>query len=116
MNTRMIRRALLVAGIAVLATASYGNPERYIADLVWTDDAAPWEKVTAVYIPDTDRPGDILISEPEFENLAACRAHVDRLAAEHGDPDLEKGRYDCAIGFYLADDDGTSGSYRLIRQ
>ena len=117
MNTRMLRRALLATGIAVLAAVSFGSPERHIADLVWADDAAPWEQVTAVYTPDIAKPGKIEISEPIFANVAACRDHVLKLAAERGDPDLQQGRFECAVGFYpekSGDKGPITGDYRLI--
>jgi hypothetical protein len=114
MNTRMLRRAILAAGIAVLAVVSFGNPHRHIADLFWPNDAAPWEQVTAVYVPDVSQPTRIKISEAAFDNLDACQSHVMAQAAEHGDPDLQQGRFECAIGFYADKDDGTGGEYRLI--
>jgi hypothetical protein len=114
MNKRMLRRAVLAGGIAVLAGISFGNPGRYVADLVWKDDAAPWEKVTAVYTPDISKPGRIEISDAEFSDVAACRAHVLAQAAENGDPNLEKGRFECAVGFYPENADTPTGSYRLI--
>ncbi len=117
MNKTMIRRAVLAGGIAILAAATYGSPERYIADMIWTDDAAPWEKVTAVYVPDTSKPNTVLVSDAQFADLEACRAHIHSLAVEHDDPDLKKGRYDCAIGFYAQEDDkGVTGDYRLTLQ
>lgn len=114
MNKRMLRRAILAGGIAVLAGISLGNPHRHIANILWPDDAAPWEKVTAVYVPDITRPTRIEVSEAAYDNLAACREHVFEMAAENGDPDLEKGRFECAIGFYADKDDGSGGEYRLI--
>ena len=115
MNKSMIRRAVIASGIAILATVSFGSPERYIADMIWTDDAAPWEKVTAVYMPDQSKPNDIFISDAELDDVEACRAYVRSMAADRGDPDLKKGQYDCAIGFYSQDDEdgGVSGEYRL---
>ncbi|MBX2830375.1 MAG: hypothetical protein KTR23_04215 [Rhodospirillales bacterium] len=117
MNKRMLRRAVLATGIAVLAAVSYGNPQRHIADLIWIDDAAPWEKVTAVYTPDTTKPTEILISEADFADLKSCRAYVYEQAALRGDPDLQKGIYECAIGFYRSkgkDNAPDGGAYRLI--
>lgn len=117
MNNRMLRRALLATGIAVLAIASFGSPERHIADLLWPDDAAPWEQVTAVYTPDISAPGKIEISEAVFGDVAACRDHVMKMAAERGDPDLRKGRFECAVGFYpekSGNKGPVTGSYRLM--
>lgn len=117
MNKRMLRRTVLATGIAVLAAVSYGNPQRYIADLIWADDAAPWEKVTAVYTPDTTKPNDIEISEAEFADVTECRAYVHEQAAKHGDPDIQNGVYECAVGFYPSKGDDnapTGGAYRLI--
>ena len=117
MNKRMLRRAVLALAIAGLAVASFGNPERHIADLFWSDDAAPWENVTAVYTPDRSEPRKIQITEAVFTDVAACRDHVMELAAEKGDPDLQKGSFECAVGFYpdkSAADSTVSGDYRLI--
>lgn len=114
MNKRMLRRAVLAAGIAVLAAISYGSPERYIANALWSGDAAPWEKVTAVYTPDITKPNKIEISDAIFADLTACREHVLALAAERGDPNLEKGSFECAVGFYPVNDDDPAGNYRLI--
>jgi len=114
MNTRMLRRAILAGGIAILAVVSFGNPHRHVADLFWPDDAAPWEHVTAVYVPDISQPTRVKISEATYDDLAACRDYVMEQAAEQGDPNLEKGRFECAIGFYADKDDGTGGEYRLI--
>lgn len=114
MNTRMLRRAILAGGIAVLAVVSFGNPHRHVADLFWPGDAAPWEHVTAVYVPDISQPTRVKISEATFDDLAACRDHIMKQAAAQGDPNLEKGRFECAIGFYADKDDGTGGEYRLI--
>ncbi len=117
MNKRMLRRAVLATGISVLAVVSFGNPERHIADLIWSDDAAPWEKVTAVYTPDISTPGKIEISDAIFANVAACRDHVTDMAAERGDPQLQKGRFECAVGFYPekdGDNGPVTGDYRLI--
>lgn len=116
MNIRMLRRALLAAGIAVLAVVNFGNPHRHIADLFWPNDAAPWEHVTAVYVPDVSQPTRVKISDATFGNLADCQAHVMEQASAQGDPNLEKGRFECAIGFYADKDDGTGGEYRLIVQ
>ncbi|MBO6578579.1 MAG: hypothetical protein JJ871_06730 [Thalassospira sp.] len=114
MNIRMLRRAVLAGGIAVLAVVSFGNPHRHVADILWPDDAAPWEHVTAVYVPDVGQPTRVKISEATFDDLAACRDHIMEQAAAQGDPNLEKGRFECAIGFYADKDDGTGGEYRLI--
>ncbi|WP_156111569.1 hypothetical protein [Thalassospira australica] len=114
MNHRMLRRAILAGGIAILAVVSFGNPHRHIADLFWPDDAAPWEHVTAVYTPDVTRPTRVDISEAVFDDLDACQGYVMEQAAKQGDPNLEKGRFECAIGFYADKDDGTGGEYRLI--
>ncbi|WP_336232494.1 hypothetical protein [Thalassospira sp. CH_XMU1458] len=110
----MLRRAILAGGIAVLAVVSFGNPHRHVADLFWPADAAPWEHVTAVYVPDISQPTRVKISEATYDDLAACRDHVMEQAAAQGDPNLEKGRFECAIGFYADKDDGTGGEYRLI--
>jgi hypothetical protein len=109
---RTKRRLFLIAIIALVAATVAEESRRFIADQIWTDDAAPWEKVTAVYYPDTQKQTDIRISDARFDDVAQCREHIAKLATENGDADLQKGRSECAVGFYR---DGTGeGSYRLI--
>ncbi|MBO9508457.1 hypothetical protein [Thalassospira sp. A3_1] len=112
LTDRTKRRLFLVAVTALVVATIADGSRRFVADLIWADDAAPWEKVTAVYYPDIQKETDIRISDARFDDVAECRAHIGELSSENGDPDLKKGRYECAIGFYR---DGTGeGSYRLI--
>ena len=112
LTDRTKRRLFLVAVTALVVATIADGSRRFVADLIWTDDAAPWEKVTAVYYPDTQKQTDIRISDARFDDVAQCREHIAKLATENGDADLQKGRSECAVGFYR---DGTGeGSYRLI--
>ena len=106
-------RNLVAVTALVVATIADGS-RRFVADLIWTDDAAPWEKVTAVYTPDITKPNKIEISDAVFADLTACREHVLAMASERGDPNLEKGSFECAVGFYPVNDDDAAGNYRLI--
>ncbi|UKV16103.1 hypothetical protein L6172_07270 [Thalassospiraceae bacterium SW-3-3] len=112
LTDRTKRRLFLIAVTALVVATIADGSRRFVADLIWTDDAAPWEKVTAVYYPDRQNTKDVRISDPSFDNVAQCRDHIANLATENGDADLQKGRSECAVGFYR--DGAGNGSYRLI--
>jgi hypothetical protein len=108
---RMGRRLLAVGIISLLAWASLGGPREWFANRFWATDAAPWERVTAVYYPDKTDRSVFKFAGEGLENTEKCRDAVMALAVKNNDPQLAHGSYDCAVGFY-ADDDHT-GHYRL---
>ncbi|WP_157831856.1 hypothetical protein [Thalassospira marina] len=108
---RMARRLLAVAIIAVAAWSTLGAPQEWLANQVWPDGPAPWEKVTAVYFPDRNDKTAFRFAGEGLDNVQQCRDAVLELAATNQDPDLKRGSYDCAIGFYSSDDH--TGHYRL---
>ncbi|OSQ38768.1 hypothetical protein [Thalassospira mesophila] len=111
MRGRMARRLLAVGIIAVLAWASLGAPQEWFANQFWPDDAAPWEKVTAVYYPDKSDRTVFKFAGENFENAEKCRDVIMKQAAANNDPQLERGSYECAVGFYSSNDH--TGHYRL---
>ncbi|OSQ47935.1 hypothetical protein [Thalassospira alkalitolerans] len=113
--TRRTKRRLMWASLLalIIATALDGS-KRTIADLIWPDDAAPWEKVTAVYYPDREKLIVFEFAGESLNSVAECRDVVFARALQNGDPDLKRGSYECAIGFYRQY--GDIGVYRLTVQ
>ncbi|OKH89513.1 hypothetical protein [Thalassospira sp. TSL5-1] len=108
---RMVRRGVAVAIIAGLAFSTLNGPREWLANLIWPEGPAPWEKVTAVYFPDKNDKTAFRFAGEDLGSLDQCRDAVMELAATNNDPELKNGSYDCAVGYY-ADDDHT-GHYRL---
>lgn len=100
MKDKTIRRGVVIAAIATASWFALASPQREIAQLIWPHDAAPWEKVVAVYYPDRTNTKDLAFAGEELSDVQSCKESVKKLASEKGDPDLEKGSYICAIGFY----------------
>lgn len=74
----------------------FGHPATTVADWLWASDAAPWETVDAFYYPDRENLTAFnLISD--FDSVQACRDWVYSAAAANGDPELERGDYECGI-------------------
>ncbi len=108
---RMVRRLAAVAIIAGLAFSTLSGPREWLANLIWPNGPAPWEKVTAVYFPDKKDKTAFRFAGEDLTSLDQCRNAVLELAATNNDPDLKRGSYDCAVGFYA--DDKHTGHYRL---
>lgn len=108
---RMARRLLAVGIIAVLAWSTLGGPREWFANQIWPDNAAPWESVTAVYYPDKNDRSALKFAGEGLDSVEKCKNVVRKLAGENNDPDLTRGSYDCAVGFYPTDDH--TGHYRL---
>ena len=75
----------------------------------WPEGPAPWEKVDPFYYPDrsnllNDRQG------PRVDGIEACRAWVYAEAARHGDVNLDRGDYECGVGYIK-----NSGDLRVYR-
>ncbi len=81
----------------VVGWALFGTPGKDIANVFWSEAVAPWEDVDATYYPaanltDYER-------QPGLGSLEECREWVYQRAAEHGDPNLRQGDYECGVGF-----------------
>lgn len=81
----------------VLIWLVFGSPLSTAANLFWKEGPAPWETIDAYYYPDRyDLSVDI--SRLDVSSIRACRDWVYATAATKGDPNLERGDYECAIG------------------
>ena len=96
--------------IIVGAWFIFGNPSKDIANWLWDDGPAPWEKVDAFYYPDRN---NLFVdrSARGFVGLEECRDWVYSKAARNGDPTLERGDYECGVG--RLGSFGDIGVYRL---
>lgn len=74
-----------------------GDPRQAVAARLWVDGPAPWERVTAVYIPDVREP-ELMLVAPGFRDLAACRLWVYREAIRRGDDRIRRGDWHCRVG------------------
>jgi len=84
--------------IAVVLWFVFGEPGKNLADWIWEDTAAPWEEVDAFYYPDKSNLS-IVHSSKGLESVDECRRWVSNAANENNDPNLERGDYECGVGF-----------------
>lgn len=88
----------------------FGSPGKTAADLLWQNDAAPWEKVDAFYYPDKADLTDFKAVR-DLGSVQECRDSVLAMAAANGDPGLIRGDYECGVG--KIKDFGGVGMYRV---
>ena len=97
--------------IALAAWAYFGSPKRDVADWFWKDDAAPWETVDAFYYPDRQNLS-VDVRRLGIATVSECRAWVAAQAASRNDPGIQRGSYECGVGFqYLF-----AGNLRVYRR
>jgi hypothetical protein len=89
-----------LAVILIAAVAGwfyFGSPVSDLADWVWPSSPAPWERVDAHYYPDA---GDRSAYESRLDvgDLEACREAATQMAARRGDPQMQRGAYECGVG------------------
>jgi hypothetical protein len=87
-----------------------GNPTQTIAGWIWPHSPAPWEGVDAFYYPDKSNL-TVSINNRDVGGLAQCRIWVSSAAVKQNDPQLERGDYECGVGYL--DSQGSVNSYRL---
>lgn len=86
---------LLIIGVAVWFWL--GDPPRTVAGWFWEHEAAPWERVDAFYYPsrlDMTKHQQV----DDVGSVETCRDAVYAIAAGHGDPDIQRGDYECGVG------------------
>jgi hypothetical protein len=110
-----LRRFKYVAVALVIAVATLSAPRRMVANWIWPDDAAPWEKVTAIYYPDKTDTSKFVFAGEGLDNVADCRAKAEARAHEKGDDGFKRGSFACAVGFYPGEE-GAAGTYRVTVQ
>ncbi|QKK31869.1 hypothetical protein FE844_020795 [Rhizobium indicum] len=89
----------------------FGDPGKFLANLIYKSDAAPWETVDAFYYPDRS---NLLVfaTKGGLRDVDECRAAVRGLAYAASDPGLSRGDYECGVGKLDGDYYGLS-VYRL---
>ncbi|WP_156474513.1 hypothetical protein [Gluconobacter albidus] len=100
----------LIVIAAIGAWFYWGNPTLNVANQFWKNDAAPWEKVTAIYFPDNLKTYDHMVTE-DLNNVAECRNVVKIQANLRNDPDFHRGSYICNVG--KEREEGGISIYRL---
>jgi hypothetical protein len=106
---------MTVAGLLAMAIALgwlllQAKPIESIANVMWPDSPAPWERVDAVYYPDAgDRTTQL--RERNLADLDSCREWANRAAAYSGNQHLRRGDYRCDVG--LQESYGDIEVYRL---
>jgi len=101
---------VIIVLCALVAWALFGSPKNDTANLLWPNDAAPWEAVDAFYYPDRN---DLTqhVAMRGFDTVDKCRDWVGAAAANNRDAGLLRGDYECAVG--KMDDLGGLSVYRL---
>jgi len=75
----------------------FGSAKKDLGNMLWPEDAAPWETVDAYYYPDDSDPSRFETATG-LENKEQCRDWAYAAAARNRDPDLAQGDYECGIG------------------
>jgi hypothetical protein len=88
----------------------FGHPKQDIVDCFWPNGPAPWERVDAFYYPDR---GSLTASLDNHDvgGLTQCRVWVRSAAATQNDAGLERGDYECGVGYLYSH--GPLNIYRL---
>lgn len=74
-----------------------GNPKKDLASWFWSESAAPWEQVDAVYYPDRSDLSEYEIRR-DVGGLDACRDWAYFRAENNDDGNFQRGDYECGIG------------------
>lgn len=87
-------RYAIIVGLALWFL--FGDPLRTFAGWFWDADAAPWEQVDAFYYPSSS---NLLVydSVADVGSVRACRSVVQAIATSKGDPNIERGDYECGV-------------------
>lgn len=82
-----------------------GSPANDVAGWFWSEGPAPWEGVDAFYYPDRSR---LSVHEQRLDvgSLDVCRRWAYAAAAAKNDPRLQRGDYECSVGFMRELGDG----------
>ena len=85
-----------IVGIVIAFWVLSAAPS-FLANTFWAETNAPWEKVDAFYYPDAS---DLTEWEEKMDvgSVQACRDWVEDAAAAKGDPNIDRGDYECGVG------------------
>jgi hypothetical protein len=84
--------------IAIALWFLFGDPKKVMANWFFESEAAPWETVDAFYYP-SKMDLSIVETMTNFESVDACRSWVYIKAAVNNDSSMERGDYECGVGF-----------------
>ncbi len=87
---------VLAFALVIGGWCRFGEPGPMLAQLAWPDGPAPWERVTAVYVPDRGSPDERLV-RPGLTDLHGCRVWVHGQAVRHGDRRMARGDWGCMV-------------------
>jgi hypothetical protein len=105
------RWPLLILGVpGLIVWGVLGNPTQTIAGWIWPHSPAPWERVDAFYYPDKSNLA-VSLDNHDVDGLAQCRMWASSTAVTQNDPQMERGDYECGVGYL--DSQGSLNSYRL---
>ena len=87
----------IVILIVVVFWGILGTPKKDVANWLYKNKPAPWEKVDAIYYPDRTNLRQQKVAEG-LNSLDECRDWVYSQAASHGDYGMRRGDYECGVG------------------
>jgi len=102
----------IFAAILVL-WAIFGSPKKDVADLLYANKVAPWEKVDVFFYPDKNDLARYL-ERSDLQSIDQCRWWANMWGRVYKDPNMERSTYECGVG-RLQDKYGTR-VYRITAQ
>jgi hypothetical protein len=84
---------ILVLGAWIVA----GDPQKNIADALWADSSAPWEKVDGFYYMSKTDHGTFE-RKLGMKSSKECKEWVNTRAAAHKDEKFVKSEFECKVG------------------
>jgi len=96
---------------AIVAWFLLSNPKNDIANFIWTNSSAPWEKVDGYYYPDKNTTIGMEKKEAVGDS-DDCKDWAELNAKAHQDKEFNRGKYQCGVG-QVKNPDGTL-AYRLL--
>jgi hypothetical protein len=75
-----------------------GSPIQTVTGWIWPHSPAPWEAVDAFYYPNKSNLA-VSLENHDVGGLAQGRTRASSAAAKQDDPQLERGDYECGVGY-----------------
>ncbi len=88
--------ALFVLVVGLFLWALFREPQVDVANLLWGDNPAPWERVDGVFYPNRAVPMRVE-SAPGFRTVQDCRDWAERAARRAPSP--TSSTFECQVGF-----------------
>ncbi len=84
---------ILALGAWIIA----GDPQKNIADTLWADSSAPWEKVDGFYYPAKDNHNQFE-RKLRMKSSKECKDWAIERATAHKDEKFAKSEFECKVG------------------